>query len=70
MVPAGTVVVMLVEVLTLTTAVVPLNLTVLFAAVGLKLVPVIMTEVPLPPPVGLKLEMVGTTVKLLELVAV
>ena len=57
--PVGTDVVMLVAVLAETVAVVPLNFTVLFAGVALKLVPVIITEVPTAPLVGLKLVMVG-----------
>ncbi len=52
-------------------AVVPLNLTVLFAAVVLKFVPVIVTVVPIGPLVGVKLVTVGgDTVKLVLLVPV
>ena len=55
-------------------AVVPLNFTMLFAAVVLKLVPVMVTEAPTAPLVGLKEVMVGVvavvTVKLVVLVAV
>lgn len=58
--PTGTVVVMLVVVLAVTTAVVPLNKTVLLAGVVLKFVPVIITEVPVGPLAGVKLVMVGT----------
>ena len=43
----------------LTVAVVPLNFTVLLAAVVLKFVPVIVTVAPTKPLVGLKLAMVG-----------
>lgn len=61
-------------VLTVTTAVVPLNFTVLLAGVVSKFVPVIVTVVPIRPLAGLKLVMVGAgtvvTVKLVELVAV
>jgi hypothetical protein len=52
-------------------AVTPLNLTVLFAAVVLKFVPLIVTDVPIGPLVGVKLVMVGgDTVKLVPLVPV
>ena len=73
--PPGTEVVMLVEVLAVTVATVPLNLTVLLAGVTSKLVPVMVTVVPTAPLVGLKLLIVGLgvtviTVKLLTLVAV
>ena len=63
---------MLVAVLPVTVATLPLILTVLFAGVVSKPVPVMVTEVPTPPLVGLKLVMVGTviTVKLVELVPV
>ena len=57
--PEGTEVVMLVLVLVVTVALVPLNITVLFAALALKFVPVIVTDVPTGPLVGLKLVMVG-----------
>ena len=68
----GTEVVMLVELLAVAVAAVPLKLTVLFAGVESKFVPVMVTEVPTLPLVGLKLVMVGggITVKLVELVAV
>jgi hypothetical protein len=71
----GTVVVMLVAVLAVATAVVPLNLTILFAGVVLKLVPVIVTVVPITPEVGVNEVMLGTgvgtvTVKFVALVAV
>ena len=72
--PEGTEVVILVAVLAVTVAVVPLNFTVLFAGVALKFVPVIVTEVPTAPLVGVKLVMVGVeavvTVKLVALVPV
>ena len=57
--PTGTVVVILVAVLALTTAAVPLNSTLLFADTGLKLVPVMVTEVPVGPDDGEKEAMVG-----------
>ena len=57
--PPGTVVVIVVAVLFVIVAVTPLNFTVLFADVVLKLVPVIVTVVPVVPLVGLKLETVG-----------
>ncbi len=67
--PVGTEVVILVEVKEVTTAGVPLNTTV---GVDIKLVPVIITVVPTPAAVGLKLEIVGdgNTVKLPELCTV
>lgn len=71
--PAGTEVVMLVAVLAVTTAVVPLNLTILFAGVVLKFVPVMVTAFPVRPLDGVKLVMVSSvlvTMKSLELVAV
>lgn len=70
--PVGTEVVMLAAVLAVATAVVPLNLTVLFAGVVSKFVPVIVTEDPTGPLIGLKLLIVGgvTIVKFAELVAV
>jgi hypothetical protein len=58
--PVGTVVVIDVAVLAVTTAVVPLNFTILFAGVVLKFVPVIVTVVPTTPVAGVKDEMVGT----------
>ena len=60
--PVGTEVVMLVALLAVTVATVPLNLTVLFAGVMSKFVPVIVTDVPTTPLVGLKLAMVGALV--------
>lgn len=57
--PAGTVVVIDVAVLAVTTAVVPLKFTVLFGGVVLKLVPVIVTVAPMLPLAGVKLMMVG-----------
>jgi len=60
--PLGTVATRLVVVAEVTVAVVPLNLTVLLAAVELKFVPEIVTEEPTAPLVGLKLEIVGGTV--------
>ena len=72
--PAGTEVVMLVAVLAVTVASVPLNFTLLFAGVVSKFVPAIVTDVPTPPLIGLKLEMVGcvsvATVMALELLDV
>jgi hypothetical protein len=64
--PDGTEVVMLVEVNAVTTAGVPLNST---AGVDIKFEPEIVTVVPTPAAVGLKLEIVGegSTVKLPEL---
>ena len=56
---AGTEVVMLVAVLTVTVASMPLNFTVLFAGVSEKLVPVMVTVVVAPPLVGVKLVMAG-----------
>ena len=50
--PDGTVVSMLVVVLAVTTATVPLNITILLASTGSKLVPVIVTGVPIAPEVG------------------
>ena len=52
--PAGTVAVILVVVLAVTTAVVPLNLTILLVGVVLKLEPVMVTVVPIEPEVGVK----------------
>jgi hypothetical protein len=57
--PAGAVVVMEVALAAVTTAAVPLNLTVLLAAVGSKLVPVMVTGVPAVPLKGLREVMVG-----------
>src|SRR5687767_11632418 len=57
--PVGTVVVIEVEELANTTAIVPLKLTVLLAGVVLKLVPVIVTVVPTGPDAGVKAVMVG-----------
>lgn len=57
--PAGTVVVMPTVLLAVTTAVVPLNRTVLLAGVVLKLVPVIVTVVPVGPLEGVKPVTVG-----------
>jgi hypothetical protein len=65
--PVGTVAVTLVSELTLNVAETPLNVT-LVAPV--KLVPVIVTEVPTGPLVGLKLVMAGVTVNVPELDAV
>lgn len=64
--PKGTEVVILVEVDPVTTAATPLNFTTLFAVVKSKLVPVIVTVVPLRAPVGLNPVIVGVgkTVKL------
>lgn len=56
---AGTVTVSDVVVAPVTVAVTPLNLTVLLAAVALKLVPVMVTDDPVAPEVGVKLDMVG-----------
>jgi hypothetical protein len=72
--PVGTVVVMEVAVLAVTTDVLPLNVTVLLAGVELKFVPVMVTVVPIGPEVGAKEIIVGVaivvTVKLFALVAV
>ena len=72
--PLGTEVVMLVVELAVTVAAVLLNLTVLFAGVASKLVPVMVTEAPTMPLVGLKVVIVGAvavvTVKFPELVPV
>ena len=70
--PVGTVVVMLVAMLAVTTAVVLLNLTILFAGVVSKFVPVMVTDDPTGPLVGLKLLIAGggIKVKFVELVAV
>lgn len=58
---AGTLTVMLVDVLAVTVAVVPLKLTRLLAGVALKSVPVIMTVEPMGPEIGVKEVMVGTS---------
>ena len=72
--PLGTEAVMLVVELAVTVAAVLLNLTVLFAGVVSKLVPVMVTEAPTKPLVGLKVVIVGVvavvTVKFPELVPV
>lgn len=65
--PAGTVAVIWVLLLTVNVAFVPLNLTLV---VPVKFVPVIVTEVPSGPLVGLNDEILGATVKFVELVAV
>jgi hypothetical protein len=57
--PAGTITVSVVEVAPVTVAATPLNCTVLFAGVVLKLVPVIVTVAPTAPLVGVKLDIVG-----------
>jgi hypothetical protein len=58
--PAGTVVTIEVAVgVPVIVAAVPLNLTVLFAAVVLKFVPVMVTVAPTTPDAGVKLVMVG-----------
>ncbi len=62
--PAGTVTVILVAVLAVTVAVVPLNCTVLFEGVVLKFAPVIVTEIPTEPEVGVNEVIVGTDTKL------
>ena len=59
--PTGTLVVILVAELALTTAAVPLNLTMLLAGTGSKLVPVMMTDVPTGPLEGAKEVMVGSS---------
>ena len=71
--PVGTVVVMEVAVLAVTTVVVPLNATVLLTGVGSKFVPVMVTVVPTGPAAGVNEVIVGSgavTVKLVALVAV
>jgi len=73
--PVGTEVVMLVGVLAVTLATVPLNLTILLDGVLLKLVPIIVTDVPADPLTGVNDVIVGAnadifTVKLFELAAV
>ena len=67
--PAGTVAAICEGLLTLKAALVPLNLT---AVAPVKFVPVIVTDAPTGPLVGVKLEMVGAdvTVNVVELVAV
>lgn len=57
--PDGTVTISFVVLAEVTVADVPLNLTALLVLVELKFVPLIVTEVPAGPLVGLKLEMVG-----------
>jgi len=57
--PVGTATVKCVVVAAETVAAVPLNMTVLLAGVALKFVPVIVTDVPTSPLVGLKLVIVG-----------
>ena len=57
--PAGTVAVMVVDVLAVTTAVTPLNVTVFAEGVGLKFVPVITTVVPTGPDVDTNDVIVG-----------
>jgi len=65
--PLGTVVVMLVVVLAVTTAVLSLkNFTTLFAGLVLKFVPVMVTDAPIAPEAGLKDVIVGTSVVLRE----
>jgi hypothetical protein len=70
--PTGTRVVMLVAVEAVTFAVVPLNVTSLFSGVVLKLVPVMVTILPIAPDSGEKLVIVGVpnTVKFVTLVIV
>ena len=58
--PDGTVAVILVDVLAVTVAAVPLNITMLFAGVVSKFVPVMVTVVPMGPLAGAKLVIVGT----------
>jgi hypothetical protein len=67
--PTGTVTTKLVAVALVTVADVPLNFTVLFEGVGSKLVPVIVTDVPTTPIVGVKPD-TESTLKLDALVAV
>ena len=57
--PDGTVVIIWVDVLLVTTAAVPLNFTILLAAVVLKFVPVIVTVVPTEALAGAKVVIVG-----------
>ena len=57
--PVGTATVRCVVVAAETVAVVPLNMTVLLAGVAMKFVPVMTTDVPTSPLVGLKLVIVG-----------
>jgi hypothetical protein len=68
--PAGTEVVMLVVVEAVTVALTPLKLTVLLPGVVLKLVPLMVTDVPAGPLAGENPDIAGGTVKLDELVAV
>src|SRR5713226_5497095 len=62
--PAGTGATMLVPLQLVGVAAVPLNVTVLVPCVAPKFVPVIVTDVPTAPAVGVKLVMLGATVKL------
>ena len=64
--PAGTVVTIWEYELKNTTAAIPLNDTVLFVAVGSKLVPVMVTVVPSGPLDGVKLVIEGVTMKLVK----
>ena len=57
--PTGTVVVILVTVLAVTTAAVPLKLTMLFDGVVSKLIPVMVTEAPIDPEEGVNEAMAG-----------
>lgn len=68
--PGGTIAVMLVDDDEVTSAITPLNETILLAAIVLKLVPVIVTTAPAAPFRGLKLDIVGegNTVKFVELI--
>ena len=61
--PIGTVAVIVVIVLAVTTAVVPLNFTILFARTALKFVPVMIIDIPTGPLVGAKEEIVGALLK-------
>jgi len=67
--PAGTGATMLVALQLVGVAAVPLNVTVLVPWVVPKFVPVIVTDVPTAPAVGVKLVMLGATVKLTPLLA-
>jgi hypothetical protein len=68
-VPTGTAVVMLVSLQELGEASVPLKVTVLVPCVEPKLVPVMVIDVPTAPELGLRLVMLGVTVKLTALLA-
>ena len=68
--PAGTVAMIWVDVLLVTTACVLLKVTVLLAAIGLKLVPEMVTDVPTGPLEGENPVIVGVTTKLVADVAV